>query len=405
MGIAKPHFKTPLMKKISKYLIPSLALISILHFGCRTLSTTQRIPTTESPINGMLYYLPIGKITIKGEYGNTDSNSAPSSSHRQQITNVAEASPSATATATATATPTPTATPAALTITLIAEAEADEASGGSYVTPQANYLYEDDVHVTVNAKHLLSTGNVTTEDKTAEIVGALASLARAGATLARTEPTEDQRPFNFTFHPCNSGEVQKVVCQLNKRGIGLEVTTSAKPVPQCVDILHDKEVRRVATEFGKNGLLFRSAVPYKIRLIAPVGKNGSPLPGQLTIDNTQQVLLPNPEKLYTIEYQRMAFVKKVKEVGFTDGMLTDYHQHLPSPILGFLGIPKAIVDAIVPSQARRQLEADQLLGRPLRTSVYDFTASILVRISDGRSSNTSEARSADGGGSRREISV
>jgi hypothetical protein len=58
--------------------------------------------------------------------------------------------------------------------------------------------------------------------------------------------------------------------------------------------------------------------------------------------------LPNPEKLYAIEYQRMAFVKKVKEVGFTDGMLTDYHQHLPSPILGFLGIPKAIVDAIVP---------------------------------------------------------
>jgi len=331
--MAKPHFKTPLMKKISKYLIPSLALISIVHFGCRTLSTTQRIPTTESPINGMLYYLPIGKITIKGEYGNTDSNSAPSSTHRKQSTDVAEASSSATATATATATP--TATPAALTITLTAEVEADEASGEYYVTPQANYLYEDDVHVTVNAKHLLSTGNVTTEDKTAEIVGALASLARAGASLTRTEPTEDQRPFNFTFHPCNSGEVQKVACQLNKRGISLEVTTSAKPVPQCVGILHDKEVRRVATEFGKNGLLFRGVLPYNIRLIAPVNKDGSRISGELTIDNTQQVLLPNPEKLYAIEYQRMAFVKKMKEVGFTDGMLTDYHQHLPSPILGF----------------------------------------------------------------------
>ena len=56
-----------------------------------------------------------------------------------------------------------------------------------HVTPQANYLYEDDVHVTVNAKHLLSTANVTTEDKTAEIVGALASLARAGTSFARTE--------------------------------------------------------------------------------------------------------------------------------------------------------------------------------------------------------------------------
>ena len=49
-----------------------------------------------------------------------------------------------------------------------------------------------------------------------------------------------------------------------------------------------------------------------------------------------------------MKYNRMAFVKKVKNVGFTDGMLTDYHQTVPSPILGFLGIPKAIVQAIVP---------------------------------------------------------
>jgi len=49
-----------------------------------------------------------------------------------------------------------------------------------------------------------------------------------------------------------------------------------------------------------------------------------------------------------MRYDRMAFVKKLREVGFTDGMLTDFHQKVPSPILGFLGIPKAIVQAIVP---------------------------------------------------------
>jgi len=42
------------------------------------------------------------------------------------------------------------------------------------------------------------------------------------------------------------------------------------------------------------------------------------------------------------------FVKKVWEVGFSDGMLTDFRQKRPSLILGFLGIPKAIVQAIVP---------------------------------------------------------
>jgi hypothetical protein len=47
----------------------------------------------------------------------------------------------------------------------------------------------------------------------------------------------------------------------------------------------------------------------------------------------------------------MPFVKKVKDIGFSDGMLTEFHQKVPSPILGFLGIPKAILQAIVPIPA------------------------------------------------------
>jgi hypothetical protein len=74
-------------------------------------------------------------------------------------------------------------------------------------------------------------------------------------------------------------------------------------------------------------------------------RDGNRIPA---IDSTQQFILPDPNRLYEIEYPRMAFVKKVKEIGFTNGMLTDFHQKVPSPILGFLGIPKAIVYAIVP---------------------------------------------------------
>jgi len=100
-------------------------------------------------------------------------------------------------------------------------------------------MFEDDVHVTVNQKHLLSAGNVTTEDKTAEIVAAVASLVAGRTFVQRAE-----------------------------------------------------------------------------------------------------------EKL-----TRVAFVKKVRNVGFNDGMLTDFQQHLPSPVLGFLGIPKAIIQAMVPIPA------------------------------------------------------
>jgi len=41
----------------------------------------------------------------------------------------------------------------------------------------------------------------------------------------------------------------------------------------------------------------------------------------------------------------------VGDIGFTNRMLTDFHQKVPSPILGFLGIPKAVVQAIVPIPA------------------------------------------------------
>src|SRR6266849_5667763 len=171
MGIAKDTFKRPLMRRIASCLIPIFGLIWIAtQLGCQgpTLVTGPG-PSSFGPVNGMLYYLPIGKITIKGEY----------------------------------AQPEGTPKPRELTITLTAEVEADEGAGVYYVTPQSNYIYEDEVRVAVNAKHLLSTGNVTTEDKTAEIAGALASLARAGLGLAKTEALENQRPFNVTFHPSN----------------------------------------------------------------------------------------------------------------------------------------------------------------------------------------------------------
>ena len=54
-------------------------------------------------------------------------------------------------------------------------------------------------------------------------------------------------------------------------------------------------------------------------------------------------------KLYSVEYPRMPLVKKVKNIGFTDGMLSDYNKKLPNPMLGFLGILKAIVESIVPA--------------------------------------------------------
>jgi hypothetical protein len=66
------------------------------------------------------------------------------------------------------------------------------------VTPKTNDIFEDEFQVTINKKHLLSGSKVTTEDKTAEIVGTIISLAATatGRPLLMVM-TEKPQPFFF----------------------------------------------------------------------------------------------------------------------------------------------------------------------------------------------------------------
>lgn len=325
------------MKKIAKVLIPALGLVGLsLHFGCRTLSTSQEIPTSGSEIIGMLYYLPIGKITIKGEFKTENSQARVNFASSRSSGDMPKPSDGPSDGGSAI-------TGGALTITLTSEVEPDQCGGEYYVTPHANYVFEDEARVTINAKHLLSTGNVTTEDKTAEIVGTLASIAGEVKALEGKPTPTPTPPFYLSFHPSRPDEVMKVKGALATRDIFLGVSYPGQPSQ-----LERKEIslsRSVAKQLGTEGLIFRPGIPYKVELRYP-NKNFDES-GTL-INTTQQFILPDTNRLYEVTYNRMAFVKKVKEIGFTDGMITDFRQKVPSPVLGFLGIPKAIVQAIVP---------------------------------------------------------
>jgi hypothetical protein len=63
----------------------------------------------------------------------------------------------------------------------------------------------------------------------------------------------------------------------------------------------------------------------------------------------------------------MAFVAKSTNVTFLDGVPQNFSQSVPSPVLGFLAIPKGIVDAVVPFLGRKSQNATQGVateGRP-----------------------------------------
>jgi len=350
-----------------------------LQIGCETLSTTAGAPSS-GPVDGLLfYYLPRGKVTIRGSAPIISSAETDNSKQKnsKQKDSKQEASPEPTgllsteanagrfaagqaggdqkAPATGGDSPPSGISGGDVTVNVTAEVEADEGAGAYYVHPRANYMYDDEVKVSVK-KHLLSTGNVTTEDKTADIIGAIASTAKTGWLLARTASGEPTPPpaFTFSFHPSNASEVGFVVGELKRRGIILSVTANGETVTKRSAVhdpsdaeLNDMKVRaELFTKEGSPGLLFRPAAVYNISLVSSSKKSL----GQ-EIKVTQQFVLPDPTRLYVMRYDRMAFVKKVRQVGFTDGMLTDFDQKAPSPILGFLGIPKAILQALVPIPA------------------------------------------------------
>ncbi len=257
-------------------------------------------------INGMPYYLPIGKVTIKGTFAAGDA-----------AKNI----------------------PGSWDVTITPEVEVDAKAGVCYAVPHANYMYDDEVQVTVNNKHLLNTGNVTAQDRTVEIIGQVASLATQLRAFT-APPLPNRAPFNFSFHPSDASEYERVKSELKERDIDLDVDPRPSRHERNVAVLPEKDA------LGESGLLFRPAIAYNIRLrFRSKNGNGEPIP---TIDNTQQFILPDPNALYAIGYPRIPFVKRVKQIGFTDGMLTDFHQTTPSPILGFLGIPNAIIKAVLP---------------------------------------------------------
>jgi hypothetical protein len=61
---------------------------------------------------------------------------------------------------------------------------------------------------------------------------------------------------------------------------------------------------------------------------------------------SRTVLLPNEAPLMTLDITRPAFIRKVINLTFTNGILTEVHINKPSEILAGLKIPLDIVKAI-----------------------------------------------------------
>ena len=454
--------------KISILIIIAGSALLALLAACSSFSTVSVSDLNDGRVNGLLYYLPRGRISITGDF-----KSAQGGGTTKPATGSDPAGGAPTD-----ATTSGTSQSKNFTITIAADVEADP-SARYYLKPDRNYFYDDDIHLTVNAKHLLSTGNATANDETAQIIettfqiaeeaagvpaeavapaigktikirdllhvidgyldagtvkpsvtipsftlnqfpaafgdfpdrtkaegveslnrdknredvtlgeidslihlyspeaddrivdttNATAFFQKLKAALTTTKqgggggqgtPANQPKPFSIVFDPGDSSNYVDAI-SANKLPIfrlngpmngyldqcGFDVRIEELP-QQDVNTLHS--IWSQSHPLLAHGIVFRSVKPYLVT-VKSRDANGGNTPGSFYINQSQLVLLPDTDPAHTLvlDYSRMPFVKKVTSVSFVDGEPQDFAQTVPSPVLGFLAIPKAIIEAMVPN--------------------------------------------------------
>jgi hypothetical protein len=432
-------------------LAPSLVMI-----GCSNLATTptDRLDETgvkPTDIEGILYYLPAGKLRIVG---------GPPAQPKQEQTGATP--PGATPTAAGGGTP-PASSPTspspfvinagdnyAITITPVIEADPH---CYYYLKPKHNFAYDDAIDLKVGSNGLLNSSNVTTTDETVNIASSIASMVAQGgfslplstqeiqekskgktiADLLALVQAFEQSSSRDTLIPTEilNSLASNLKSEINSQGLDvpksadyfalLYATSAQIPAsalegylanfkaqstvvvpttfgnlmkalqdlksktdkPKPFDIVVDPEdthtmenVKEIILKVAKlhfsceddrvqghlyrfpldsvdfygqkdpyvDGVAFRPMKAWKVSLVSTIQKDSDIPP----VDTHQIIILPDKYHTLVIAYDRMPFVAKTTNVGFTNGMLTEYSETVPSPILGALGLPKAILQALLP---------------------------------------------------------
>lgn len=123
-----------------------------------------QVSINSNRVSGLVYYLPKGRIRITGDFksnagGDSSAAGKASSGAGGRLRSALADGPSDG----------DSGEQKNFVITIAADIEADP-NERYFLKPVRNYFYNDDIRLTINSKHLLSTGNATAEDQTAQII-------------------------------------------------------------------------------------------------------------------------------------------------------------------------------------------------------------------------------------------
>jgi len=227
-----------------------------------------------------------------------------------------------------------------------------------------NALMADDIKYGVNAKGLLETVNITTEDRIADIIAKLGEAPKIILGKPTGRKTLDARPVNqivkikeFTSDfaikasaiSSKARTIEWNLVILNELGVDeqpkivqADFTLSSADIPappKSLRELINNDTTSKNTEI--DGILTRPIKNISLTIKSAVNEAGfnSTLPSN--------VVVADVTKLIVIPVNRTAFVKRTNKIGIQDGIILSNEINKPSSVEGFISIPINIAKAVV----------------------------------------------------------
>lgn len=212
------------------------------------------------------------------------------------------------------------------------------------VAYKGNAMADDDITVKVGKNSLLDAVNVTTEDKTVEVVKKIIEIGKNIVRIGAHGPAGDALPkeeviFKASFDPSSSTEVARINAMLLQvPGGPYEVTYHGRYAPRRSPLPRDfpAKPQKPDKPIPYPGVLFRPAIACELEL----ARKG-------VAQEVTTLLLPNQAETISMPVNRSAFIKKVQNLDFEDGMLVQATLKKPSEALGGVEIPLEITRAIL----------------------------------------------------------
>ncbi len=189
-------------------------------------------------------------------------------------------------------------------------------------------LSDDSLTIQLTAEGLLKRVETTAEDKSGEIIVKLAEVGKEAAKAAVYVSSVGESPKvirDFMISPSDVCKVNSEILGATEEKLKIDLKPLVSPSPSS----------RGTDDRGMSGICFRPQIPYQLSFRE----------GERVIEQ-HILLLPDGSPRVCMAIERAAFVKKVTNLAFEKGILTEVHIDKPSEALGFMEIPVAIAKAI-----------------------------------------------------------